>query len=122
MSNMLKRFSFSATASSATLICLGILLADPFDISMNNMVLIVVSGMLLASFALFAGLLWKERAADEREAVLVDKAGRFGYIAGMSTLTIGIVVQSFTHDVDVWLVLTVSMMIIAKHAFLGVKK
>lgn len=118
----MKNMPLSAAISSLALLILGILLSDPFDITMNNMVLIVISGLLLASFGLFAGLFWQEHAADEREAVLLDKAGRLGYLAGLTVLVIGVVIQSFNHNVDIWLVLTIAAMIIAKHIYLGSNK
>ncbi len=117
-----KNFPFSLVASSGTLIALGILLTDPFDLTMNNMMLVVVSGLLLASFGVFAGLFWKEQAADEREAVLIDRAGRFGYLVGMSVLIVSLVVRSFDHSVDAWLVVTIAAMILSKHVYLVIKK
>ncbi len=122
MSKMKKQFPLSLGASSVALITLGVLLTDPFDITMNNMTLLLVSGLLLASFGVFAGLLWQEKPADEREAVLVDKAGRLGYLAGLSMLVLALVVQSFDHAVDAWLVVTIAIMIIAKQAYIHLKK
>jgi len=117
-----KKFPLSLVASSSSLISLGILLTDPFDITMNNMTLILVSGLLLASFGIFAGLLWQEKPADERESIMLDRAGKFGYLAGLSTLVIALVVQSFDHKVDVWIVLTIAIMIIAKQAYFYSKR
>lgn len=117
-----KHFSFSFIASSTALITLGILLTDPFDWTMNNMALILISGLLLASFGVFAGLFWQEKAADEREAVLVDKAGRLGYLAGLSVLVVALVFQSFNHTVDAWLAIAIAVMILTKHLYLSLKK
>ena len=122
MSKHIRKISLSLLASSLTLIALGVLLTDPFNITMNNMALIVVSGLLLASFGVFAGLLWQEKAADEREGVIIDKAGRIGYLAGLSILVFALVVQSFDHSVDGWLVVAIATMIIAKQAYISLKK
>ena len=122
MSRHMQKLSLSLLASSFTLIALGVLLTDPFDLTMNNMALILISGLLLASFGVFAGLLWKEKAADEREAVIVDKAGRLGYLAGLSVLVIALVVQSFDHKVDAWLVVVIATMIITKQMYIQIKK
>jgi hypothetical protein len=122
MSKHMRKISFSLLASSLTLIALGILLTDPFDLTMNNMALILISGLLFASYGVFAGLLWKEKAADEREAVIVDKAGRLGYLAGLSVLVIALVIQSYDHNVDPWLVVIIATMIIAKQAYIQIKK
>ena len=120
--HMHRKFPLSLFASSVALIALGVLLTDPFDVSMNNMMIIVVSGLLMASFGVFAGLFWQEKAADEREGQLIDRGGRFAYLTGMSVLVIGLVVQSFDHAVDSWLVLTIAVMIISKHLYLHLKK
>jgi hypothetical protein len=117
-----KQFPLSFGASSIALISLGVLLTDPFDITMNNAALMLISGLLLASFVVFAGLLWQEKPADEREAVLIDKAGRFGYLAGLSVLVLALVVQSFDHAVDSWLVIVIATMIITKQAYIHMKK
>lgn len=122
MSKHMQKLSLSLVTSSFTLIALGVLLTDPFDLTMNNMALILISGLLLASFGVFAGLLWKEKAADEREAVIVDKAGRLGYLAGLSVLVIALVVQSFDHKVDAWLVVVIATMIITKQMYIQIKK
>lgn len=118
----LRSAHLSLIASSLTLIALGLLLTDPFNISMNDMTLVVVSGLLLASFGIFAGLLWKETASDERESQLIDRGGRFAYLTGMSVLIIALVVQSFNHSVDVWLVTTIVVMILSKQLYSVVKK
>ena len=122
MSKNIRKFPMSLVASSIALIILGVLLTDPFDITMNNMALIVISGLLFATFGIFAGLFWHEDAADEREAVLVDKAGRLGYLSGLCLLVVALVVQSFNHSVDSWLVLTIAVMVVSKHLYIATKK
>ncbi|MBP6962278.1 hypothetical protein KBB49_01945 [Candidatus Saccharibacteria bacterium] len=122
MSKHMRKISLSLLTSSLTLIILGVLLTDPFNLTMNNMALIVVTGLLLASFGVFAGLLWQEQPADEREAIIVDKAGRLGYLAGLSVLVLALVIQSFNHSVDSWLVITIATMIIAKQSYIQFKK
>lgn len=118
----MRKLPLSLVASSLALIILGVLLTDPFNITMNNMALLVISGLLLASFGIFAGLFWQEHAADEREGAIVDKAGRLGYLSGLSVVVIALVVQSFNHTVDAWLVLTIAVMIISKNLYIALKK
>lgn len=122
MSKHMHKSTLSFVASSIAVVALGLILADPFDWTMNNMFLALLSGLLLASFGLFAGLFWQEKAADEREAVLVDKAGRLGYLAGLTVLIIGLVLQSFDHSVDAWLVIAITTMILSKQLYLLLKK
>lgn len=109
-------------ASSITLIALGLLLTDPFNLTMNNVALMIISGLLFASFGVFAGLLWQEKASDEREGQIIDRGGRFAYLTGMSTLILALVIQSFEHSVDSWLVATIAVMIISKQLYVYVKK
>lgn len=122
MSSMHKRIPVTLIASSVALIALGLLLTDPFNLSMNNMALMAISGLLLASFGVFAGLLWKEQAADEREGQIIDRGGRFAYLTGMSVLIIALVTQSFNHAVDGWLVVTIATMIVSKQFYVHLKK
>ncbi len=122
MFNMQKNSTATLLASSVTLIALGLLLTDPFNITMNDMTLVVVSGLLLASFGVFAGLLWNEKANDEREGQIIDRGGRFAYLTGISVLITALVVQSFNHSVDGWLVITIATMIIAKQLYVYIKK
>ena len=65
-------------------------------------------------FMFFAGLVWYEKAEDEREMVLRDKAGRAGYIGGLSILMVGFVIQSFYHQSDPWLTVALLVMILSK--------
>ncbi len=107
----------SLLITNVALILLGITLADPFKMGMNNMTLILVCGLLLASFAAFAGLLWNEKAEDERESQILDRGGRFSYLMGMSVLILALVIQSFEHAVDNWLVVAIVVMIVSKQLY-----
>ncbi len=65
-------------------------------------------------FMLFAALVWRENARDERESLHKMIAGRAAFLAGTITLVIGIVVQTFQHRVDPWLTIVLSVMVLAK--------
>jgi Na+/proline symporter len=67
-------------------------------------------------FVVFAGLVWKEKARDEREEFHKLNAGRISFLVGTSVLVLGVVYQSFGHDIDPWLVATLAGMIFAKVA------
>ena len=77
------------------------------------MVMMMVLGLLIV-FSIFAALIWRENAKDEREGFHRMMADRFAFIAGTSILILGMIVQSFQHKVDFWLVLTLGIMILAK--------
>jgi len=78
------------------------------------MVHMVVLGLTLVIFALFAIFIWRENTKDEREGLHKMMAGRIAFLAGTSVLVIGISIQSFRHELDFWLVLTLGIMILAK--------
>lgn len=75
-------------------------------------------GILVAlSFIVFAGLIWKEKARDERENIHVLGAGRISFVAGLLIALTGILIQSFNHNIDPWLIFTAIGMILAKIFF-----
>ncbi|MBI3589373.1 MAG: hypothetical protein HY093_03110 [Candidatus Liptonbacteria bacterium] len=41
-------------------------------------------------------------------------ADRIAFLVGTATLVIAIIIQSFRHELDVWLVVTLGVMILAK--------
>ena len=65
-------------------------------------------------FVLFATMIWKERARDEREVVHRMIAARAGFLVGSGVLVLGIAVQSFAHSVNGWLVGALVAMVVAK--------
>lgn len=71
---------------------------------------------LVILFCIFASFIWKENARDERENLHKMIAGRIAFLAGSAVLVIGIVLQSLSHQLDVWLVITLVVMILAKAA------
>jgi hypothetical protein len=88
--------------------------ADPFHWLMPDAVQMIILGVLAAVFALYAGLIFREKPADERESLHLYKASRIAYLAGTITLTAVIVVQDILHQLDVWLVAVLGVMIVTK--------
>ena len=99
---------------SVLMIVLSVIKLDPFDWSMPTPVQMLFLGLLIAAFGLYSGLLYREKARDERDAYHLHKASRFGYIAGVTTLVAAIVVQSLNGTLDPWIVIALSVMIVAK--------
>mgnify|MGYP000452539675 CR=1 FL=1 len=99
---------------SVVLIVLLILFLNPFGFWMPPVLLMIMVLGLVVVFALFASFIWRENARDEREGLHKMMAGRIAFLAGTSVLVIGIIVQSFKHELDLWLVLTLGAMILAK--------
>lgn len=100
--------------ASIALIAILVLLFNPFGLWMPNTLFMMMLLGLIVVFALFASFIWREKARDEREAMHRMLAGRFAFLAGAATLLLGIIIGSFQHDVDFWIVLTLVVMVIAK--------
>lgn len=96
------------------LVILLLFLVNPFDLfmpTMMQMLMVAVAGVL---FLFFAGFFWKEKAVDEREELHRFLAARFAYLVGAGILMTAILVQSFAHNLDVWVVGALIAMLLAK--------
>ena len=102
--------------AAGILITLVLLLLNPFTWWMPDQMVMMVILALLIVFAVFAGLVWKEKARDERELLHRTSSGRAAFLSGICVLVIGIAVEGYFHSVDFWLVLTLAVMIFAKIA------
>jgi uncharacterized membrane protein len=87
---------------------------NPNDFWMPSKANMMLVAALAVLFIVFASFVWREKAVDERESLHKHIAARFAYLAGTSTLVIGVIMQSFQHMVDNWLVITLGVMILAK--------
>ncbi len=99
---------------SLILIALLILFLNPFGFWMPTILLMMMMLGLIVVFSAFAIFIWREHARDEREGLHKMMAGRIAFLAGTVVLVIGIIVQSFKHELDSWLVVTLGVMILAK--------
>ena len=99
---------------SVVLIVLLISFLNPFELWMPPVLLMMMMMGLIIAFSIFASFMWRENARDEREGLHTMMAGRIAFLAGTASLVIGIIIQSFRHELDVWLVLTLGILILAK--------
>lgn len=99
---------------SLVLIFLLILLLNPLGLSMSQSVQMMLTVGLAVIFIVFATFVWKEKAADERESLHRYIAARFAYLAGTAILIVGVIIQSFNHLLDFWLIFALAVMIFAK--------
>lgn len=76
-----------------------------------EMILLLIVTVLLAGFLL---LFWRENPADEREVENQTASARWAYIVGSLVLVVALVWQSFQHDVDPFIPLTLLVMIATK--------
>ena len=97
----------------AVLFVLAGSIVNPYYMPMG--IHLTVLALLVACFALFAALVWKERGGDEREIAIRHQIDRFAFLAGASVLIVGLVAQSLTtHMVDGWVLGALAAMVIAK--------
>lgn len=102
--------------TSLVLIILAVFLLNPFHAWMPAMGVKMIAGALLVIFTIFAGLLWKEKAKDERELLHKMIAGRIAFLVGTALIVIAIIYQNFTTQIDPWLVIILAGMILSKIA------
>lgn len=71
-------------------------------------------GLAIVAYSLFIALIWSERVRDEREGLLRLLAGRAAFMVGVTVAMVGVVAQSLKDQLDPWLVLTLSAMVLTK--------
>lgn len=112
---MNKIFNWEFIVSAVLVLVLLTFLSGPellMPMNFNSMALV-----LFAIFSImFLGLIFRESAHDEREKLHKLEAGRIAYLCGIVVITIGIIIQSFSYNIDPWLVYTLITMIIIKIA------
>lgn len=99
---------------SAIFVVLLFLKVDPFGWTMPNDVQMVILVLVIVTFAVYAGLMFREKARDEREAQHIHIASRAGYLVGVALLVAGVVVGSLSGSLNSWLVVVLAGMIIGK--------
>ena len=99
---------------SVALVVLAILLLNPFDFWMPDMIVIGVLVVTLVFFGIFASFVLREKIFDERDGVNRSLAGRNAFLAGSAILILGIVEEGYSHSIDPWLVIALIGMVIAK--------
>jgi hypothetical protein len=104
---------------SLAFVALLALKLDPFDLLMPNRIQMIILALLVAAAGLYAGILFRQKARDEREALHLHRASRFAYIAGVGLLVLAIAVQSFRGGTDPWLFYILGGMVLVKLAILA---
>ncbi len=100
--------------ASSIFIVLLFLFLNPFGFWMPDILLMMMILGLIVMFAIFASFVWKENHKDEREGFHKMMAGRVAFLVGTALVVLGIIIQSFEHQLDSWLVFTLGGMILAK--------
>jgi len=87
---------------------------DPFHWFMPTAMQMLLLCLFAAAFALYAGAIYREKALDERETQHLYRANRMGYLVGVISLSIIIVIQDIQHQLDPYLLLVLALMIVVK--------
>lgn len=91
-----------------------VLLVNPYMLWMpSGLEMMMVAGLIVVVVVLI-GYVWREQARDERESLNRLIATRLGYTIGLLGLLVGVVVQIIQHDVDVWLISGLVVMVLGK--------
>ena len=99
----------------ALLLCVILLLKiDPFHWLMPNEIQMIILCLFFVAFAVYTGVIFREKPHDERENYHLYKASRFGYLAGIISLSAAIIIQDLRHKLDPSLVLILVIMILVK--------
>ncbi len=98
------------------LVALSVLLLNPFQFWMPDMMVIGILICAVVLVGLFAGVVLREGGDDEREEAHRALAGRNAFLMGMVVLSLGIGIGGYRHSVDPWLVGALVAMVLAKIA------
>jgi hypothetical protein len=110
------RNNLKETIVTLALIVTAILLLNPFHFWMPDFIVMCMLLIILGLFAIFAIFILREKVIDERDSQHRTLAGRNAFLAGSGILTLGIVIQGYTHSLDPWLVITLIVMVVVKIA------
>lgn len=107
-------FTSELIISLVLLILLGLFLSPSsmalMPTTMGSMLIIIF----ILAFIVFANMVWKEKANDEREELHKLNAGRISFLVGTTILVIGVIIQTLNHNIDPWLFATLAGMVLAK--------
>lgn len=96
------------------LVIVLVILFNPMDFYYNNMGVSLLITILVLLFVFFSVFSWKGDLRDEREVAHSHFASRVAYLSGTTVMVVGIAYQAFMHDMDVWLVIALVVMILGK--------
>lgn len=108
--------NFAEAAATLALIGMAVLLLNPFHFWMPDMLVLGMLAFALALFGAFATFVLREKSVDERDEQHRSVAGRNAFLVGSGVLVLGIVVQGYSHQVDPWLVIALTLMAVTKTA------
>ena len=104
----------SEVVLAAAVLVFLFLKVDPFHWFMPTEIQMILLCVFTAVLALYAGVVFREQAKDERESSHLYRASRWGYLVGVVALAVLIVVQDVLHRLDPWLLVILGVMVLTK--------
>ena len=98
----------------ALMVLLLFTLTDPFMYWMPDMTQMAALTIATALLVVFAGLILREGAGDERETLHRMHAGRAAFLSGIAILTLALLLQGLRGAIDPWIPVTLAAMVLAK--------
>jgi len=107
-----------------SVVLLGLLLTcvDPFEAFMPSGWERALIVLLIALYGLYAGIVFRERARDERERLHLARAERGGFLVGTGLLVLFVVLDILNQPVDKALVFVLGGMVLTKLIVLTIAK
>jgi cobalamin synthase len=105
-------------AFSSALLLVILLKIDPLHWFMPTALQMLLLAVLTAGMAIYVGIIYRERARDERERDHLYRASRAGYLVGVIALSALVVVQDLRHELDPLVLIVLALMILTKLAVL----
>jgi len=87
---------------------------DPFHLWMPTPVQMLALSLLIVAGVIYAGLLFRERPRDEREALHVARSSRGGYLVGVVGLVAIVVYRTATGSTDKSAIVVLAAMVIVR--------
>lgn len=105
----------NTTIVAVVFVLLLVLLANPFSLWMPTGLQYTTVAALVVVAAIFAGLVTGEKVRDEREEELRAQSARYGYLAGIIVLTLGIAVPILMGGhASPWVLTALGVMIVVR--------
>ena len=84
------------------------------NVSMSSTTQTMLIALFTVTALAYGAFVFNEHPVDEREYELSLIASKYAYLAGAGVVTIGIIVQTIDHSLQVWLPIALASMVIAK--------
>ena len=112
----MKKTFFVEAILLAVLSLLLVLLIDPFNIIMKMMLSGVVVVALAVLYTTKFIVIWRENPQDERDLAHRFRSSWISYYTVSVLLFVGVLVESLTGDIDIWLIISLIGLFVSKLA------